>query len=98
MRQFVFYNPTQIVFGEGKTSDIGRYLKGQKCLFLYGSTSIKQNGIYDKVIDSLKNHDVTFVEKSGVKPNPVLQFSSMKRLTSQGKSRLIAYWPWEAEA
>ena len=74
MRQFVFYNPTQIVFGEGKTSDIGRYLKGQKCLFLYGSTSIKQNGIYDKVIDSLKNHDVTFVEKSGVKPNPVLSF------------------------
>ena len=74
MRQFVFYNPTQIVFGEGKTSDIGRCLKGQKCLFLYGSTSIKQNGIYDKVIDSLKNHDVTFVEKSGVKPNPVLSF------------------------
>ena len=74
MKDFVFYNPTQIVFGEGKTSDIGGYLQGQKCLLLYGSTSIKQNGIYDKVIDSLKKHGITFVEKGGVKPNPVLSF------------------------
>lgn len=74
MKDFVFYNPTQIVFGEDKTSDIGRYLQGQKCLFLYGSTSIKQNGIYDKVIGSLKKHGITFVEKGGVKPNPVLSF------------------------
>jgi len=76
MKDFLFYNPTQIVFGEGKTSDVGRYLQGQKCLFLYGSVSIKQNGIYDKVVESLKKHGVIFVEKSGVKPkpNPVLSF------------------------
>ncbi len=74
MKNFVFYNPTQIVFGEGKTSDIGRYVQGQKCLFLYGSGSIKQNGIYDRVTESLAKHGVPFVEKSGVKPNPVLTF------------------------
>lgn len=74
MKNFVFYNPTQIVFGEGRTLNTGKYLKGQKCLFLYGSGSIKQNGIYDKVVESLKKHDVKFVEKNGVKPNPVLSF------------------------
>lgn len=74
MKDFVFYNPTQVVFGEGKTSEIGKYLQGQKCLFLYGSGSIKRNGIYDRVVESLKKHDVKFVEKSGVKPNPVLSF------------------------
>jgi len=74
MKSFVFYNPTQIVFGEGKTSDIGRYLAGRKCLFLYGSVSIRQNGIYDKVVDSFKKHGVTFVEKSGIRPNPVVGF------------------------
>jgi len=74
MKDFVFYNPTQIVFGEGKTSEIGKYLQGKKCLFLYGSGSIKRNGIYDRVVESLKKHDVKFVEKSGVKPNPVLSF------------------------
>lgn len=74
MKNFVFYNPTRIVFGEGKTSKIGKYLQGRKCLFLYGSGSIKQNGIYDKVLESLNEHGVEFVEKSGVKPNPVLGF------------------------
>ncbi len=74
MKDFIFYNPTQIVFGEEKTANIGRYLEGQKCLFLYGSGSIKQNGIYDKVVESLKRYGVRFVEKSGVKPNPVLRF------------------------
>ncbi|MDY6821900.1 MAG: iron-containing alcohol dehydrogenase [Deferribacterota bacterium] len=74
MKKFVFYNPTQIVFGENQTKNIGRYLKNKKCLLLYGGGSIKQNGIYDKVMDSLKNHNVSVVEKSGVKPNPVLSF------------------------
>jgi alcohol dehydrogenase YqhD (iron-dependent ADH family) len=74
MKEFVFYNPTQIVFGENQTKNIGRYLKGKKCLFLYGGGSIKQNGIYDKVVESLKKYNVLFVEKSGIKPNPVLSF------------------------
>ncbi|OSS42255.1 NADH-dependent butanol dehydrogenase A [Desulfurella amilsii] len=74
MKEFIFYNPTQIVFGENQTKNIGRYLRNKKCLFLYGGTSIKQNGIYNKVMDSLKKNNVAFVEKSGVKPNPVLSF------------------------
>jgi len=63
-----------VVFGEGKTAQIGKYVKGQKCLFLYGSRSIKENGIYDQVVASLKASGVAFVEKSGVQPNPVLSF------------------------
>jgi alcohol dehydrogenase YqhD (iron-dependent ADH family) len=74
MKEFVFYNPTRIVFGEGKTSEIGKYVSGQKCLLLYGSGSIKQNGIYDRVISSLKEQGVSFIEKSGIKPNPVISF------------------------
>jgi len=74
MKEFVFYNPTQIVFGENQTKSIGKYLRNRKCLFLYGSGSIKKNGIYDKVLESLAKYNVSFVEKSGVKPNPVLSF------------------------
>lgn len=74
MKSFMFYNPTEIVFGESKTSKIGKYVKGKKCLLLYGSGSIKKNGIYDNVADSLKKEEVVFVEKGGVKPNPVLSF------------------------
>jgi alcohol dehydrogenase YqhD (iron-dependent ADH family) len=74
MEEFVFYNPTQIVFGKNQTKNIGRYFKNKKCLFLYGGGSIKHNGIYNKVVEALKKNNVAFVEKSGVKPNPVLSF------------------------
>jgi len=74
VKNFIFYNPTKIVFGEGKTTEVGKYLKGKKCLLIYGSGSIKTNGIYDNVIHSLKKEGVFFVEKGGVKPNPVLSF------------------------
>ncbi|MGC9256885.1 iron-containing alcohol dehydrogenase [Desulfurella sp.] len=74
MKGFIFYNPTQIVFGENQTKKIGKYIKVKKCLLLYGGGSIKKNGIYDKVVESLNKYNVSFVEKSGIKPNPVLSF------------------------
>ena len=74
MKNFIFYNPTKIVFGESKTQKIGEFLKNKKVLLLYGGGSIKANGIYEKIIDSLNNNNVIFVEKSGIKPNPVLSF------------------------
>ncbi len=74
MKNFVFYNPTKIVFGKDQTTNIGRYVYGTKCLLLYGKASIKQNGIYDKVVESLRKNTVGFVEKGGVQSNPVLGF------------------------
>lgn len=74
MKSFVFYNPTKIVFGKDKTKSIGNYLSGKKCLLLYGQESIKKNGIYDRVVESLNKNGVMFVEKNGVKSNPVLSF------------------------
>ncbi len=75
MRDFVFHNPTKIVFGEGKVEQIGEEIKNlglKKVLFLYGRGSIKRNGVYDAVTESLKRNGIDWVEVSGVKPNPVL--------------------------
>lgn len=74
MKDFTFYNPTKVVFGENKTQKIGEFLKNRKVLLLYGGGSIKSNGIYEKIVNSLTNNNVIFVEKSGIKPNPVLSF------------------------
>ena len=74
MRDFVFQNPTKILFGKGKISKLGEEVKGyaSKVLLVYGRGSIKKNGVYDQVVSSLKNSNVSFVELSGIKPNPVL--------------------------
>lgn len=75
MENFVFHNPTKIIFGRGTIPKIGEEIKNagiKKVLFLYGGGSIKRNGVYDQVVESLKKHGIEWVEVSGVKPNPVL--------------------------
>jgi len=75
MQDFEFHNPTKIIFGRGKENLIGKVLKEdgiKKVLFVYGQSSIKKIGLYNKVVNSLKENGIEFVEHGGVKPNPVL--------------------------
>ncbi len=69
MDPFELYNPTKLIFGQNKIETIGKYLKADdKILLVYGGGSIKKNGVYDKVINALK--DFSIVEFSGVEANP----------------------------
>jgi alcohol dehydrogenase YqhD (iron-dependent ADH family) len=75
MDNFKYYNPTKIIFGKDTISQIGSNILNygfKKVLFLYGGGSIKQNGVYDSVIKSLKTNSIEYVEFSGVQPNPVV--------------------------
>lgn len=74
MENFVFQNKTKIIFGCGTESQVGIETKqyGEKVLLHYGGGSIKQRGLYDKIVKSLKENNVEFIELSGVKPNPRL--------------------------
>ena len=75
MKNFTLYNPTKLVFGEGTINSIGNHIKKEgikNVLMVYGKESIKKNGVYDMVVNSLKESHIEFVELSGVKPNPVL--------------------------
>ncbi len=74
MVQFSYYNPTQIVFGKETEKRTGEYASkfGKKVLLHYGGGSIKRNGVYDRVVASLQEHGVSYVELGGVQPNPRL--------------------------
>ena len=74
MKDFIFHNPTKIVFGENSSDKIGFFAKnmGKKALLVYGQNSIKKSGLYDKVIADLKANDIGFVEHGGIKSNPTL--------------------------
>ncbi|HPD56855.1 MAG TPA: iron-containing alcohol dehydrogenase [Smithellaceae bacterium] len=75
MQNFTFHNPTKIFFGKGQIkkrvgTETAKY--GKKALFVYGQQSVKKNGVYNQVVDALKESGVAFVEWPGVKSNPVL--------------------------
>jgi len=74
MIDFVYHNPTSIVFGRGAEKNTGEFAAryGKKILLHYGGGSIKRNGVYDKIVTSLREHGLDFVELGGVQPNPRL--------------------------
>ncbi|WP_027339285.1 iron-containing alcohol dehydrogenase [Halonatronum saccharophilum] len=74
MKNFNFSNKTEIIFGRGSERKLGKKTKAfsNKILLHYGGGSIKKYGVYDKVVDSLKESGVEFIELGGVKPNPRL--------------------------
>ncbi|MCY9673066.1 iron-containing alcohol dehydrogenase [Bacillus pumilus] len=74
MENFIYYNPTKLMFGKGQLdglkSELARY--GKRVLLVYGGGSIKKNGLYDKVISALNEAEADVFELSGVEPNPRL--------------------------
>ena len=74
MDNFIYQNPTKIIFGRDTHKNVGDEvaLYGKKILLHYGGSSIKKSGLYDVVIDSLKKNNIEVFELSGVVPNPHL--------------------------
>ena len=70
MNNFEFHNPTKILFGTDSMDKIANEIRpfGKKVLLTFGGGSIKKNGVYDKVIEQLKEFDVR--EFGGIEPNP----------------------------
>lgn len=69
MLNFEFKNPTKIIFGKGEIAKISKEIPtGAKVLMLYGGGSIKSNGVYDQVINALKDFEV--IEFGGIPANP----------------------------
>ena len=75
MNPFSYHNPTRIEFGPDKENNIGQWLREdgiENVLLVYGTGSIKRNGLYERVIDSLKSSNIKYDELSDVISNPVL--------------------------
>lgn len=72
MENFIYSVPTMIYFGKGQVQHIGEIVKeyGTKVLLVYGGGSIKRNGIYDDVVKIFEQEGISYVELSGVEPNP----------------------------
>ena len=75
MLNFEFYNPARIIFGKDSEKAVGKMIKdfgAKKVLLHYGGNSIKNIGLYDKVVASLQEAGISFVELGGAQPNPRL--------------------------
>ena len=71
---FTYCNPTKLYFGDKSLENLKNELPkyGKNVVLVYGGGSIKKNGIYDEVVEILKNCGKNVAEISGVMPNPTL--------------------------
>ena len=75
MRDFVYYAPTEVVFGENSEKQVAYLTKkygGLKVLVHYGGQSAKRSGLLDRICKFLQEGGVEFVTLGGVVPNPRL--------------------------
>lgn len=73
MNTFNYSYPVKVYFGEGAAKEnlageLGRV--GENVLLAYGGGSIKKNGIYDELVDILKEAGKNITEFTGIMSNP----------------------------
>ncbi|MDH6359247.1 iron-containing alcohol dehydrogenase [Parabacteroides sp. PF5-9] len=91
MNNFEFYNPVKVVFGKGSISRLAALIPHKsKVLLVYGGGSIKRNGIYTQVIETLKSFDL--IEFSGIEANPHYEtcMDAVKLVKEQAVDFLLA--------
>ena len=72
MNNFIFQNPTKLIFGKGQITRLSKELpKNGKILVTFGGGSVKANGVYDQVISALEGFD--YQEFWGIEPNPKVE-------------------------
>jgi len=88
INNYELYNPTRLIFGENIIEELNKYLPNDaKILMVYGQGSIKKNGIYQKVIRALENHN--FVEYGGIEPNPT--YKNLMNAVNIGRSENVDF-------
>ncbi len=75
LNDFVYQNKTKIIFGKNSEEQLPSLLTpyNSRVLLVYGGGSIKESGLYDKIVSMLNDNGIKFSELSGIVPNPRLR-------------------------
>ena len=74
MQNYTHNIPTRLYFGKGQIRHLAEALDqfGKRVLLAYGGGSIKRMGLYDQVMEILREGGFAVTELSGIAPNPRL--------------------------
>ena len=72
MNNFIYHNPTKLVFGKGQIARLPKLIPaGKRIMLTFGGGSVKRNGVYDQVVAALEGRDL--VEFWGIEANPSVE-------------------------
>lgn len=94
MKNFIYSQPTRIVFGEGTHREIGKHLQSvsRRVLLHYGSASAVKSGLIDRTKLALEQAGIYYRELGGVQPNPRLSLvrEGIGIVRSEGLDAILA--------
>lgn len=75
MMNFIFNNPTKLLFGAGMIEQLhNEIMPGKKALLLMSNgQSVHKNGSYDKTVEQLTLAGVEYAEFAGIMENPLME-------------------------
>ena len=88
MDNFVFQNPTKLIFGKGMIASLSKDIPlDKKIMVTFGGGSVKKNGVYDAVKSALVNHN--YIEFWGIEPNPSIE--TLRKAIALGKENKVDF-------
>ncbi|MDE6451302.1 MAG: iron-containing alcohol dehydrogenase [Odoribacter sp.] len=82
MENFIFQNPTKLIFGKGMIARLAKEIPAEKKVMItFGGGSVKKNGVYEQVKEALKGFDV--IEFWGIEANPKIE--TLRKAIQLGK-------------
>lgn len=88
MENFIFQNPTKLIFGRGMIARIAKEIPaGKRVMVTFGGGSVKRNGVYDQVKEALKGFEMT--EFWGIEANPKIE--TLRKAIQQGKENKVDF-------
>lgn len=91
MNNFVYHNPTRLVFGKGTIAQLKDLIgPSERVLMTYGGGSIRKNGVYEQVKAALAGR--AMAEFGGIQPNPLYEtlMEAVKLAKEQKSTFLLA--------
>ena len=86
---FSYHAYTDMLFGKNTEEETGKMIRkhgGSRVMIVYGEGSVKKSGLFDRVIKSLKNEGLYFVEFGGIKANPKRSVTDQAIKLAQGEN------------
>lgn len=88
MDNFIFQNPTQLIFGKGMIAELSKVIPADKHIMItFGGGSVKKNGVYEQVIKALEGHN--YIEFWGIEPNPAIE--TLRKAIALGKEKKVDF-------
>ena len=88
MKDFMYYCPTEIVFGKDSETKIGRCVHkygGNRVFLVYGGASALKSGLIERLSRELEEEEIAYELFGGVKPNPTVDHAR------EGIRRAVAF-------